>query len=443
MSGARPGVVLLALLALVAGCTSGGAPARPGAHPRASTTPGSEPLTLTVWQQRSDPGAARLDQRFNRGHPDVRVDRVTRPGSGLAAALRRAVAAGRPPDLVEVGGGYQGMGALVRAGLLLPLDRYATGFRWARRYPRGMLDLTRFAPDGTELGSGRLYGLAQTGELVGIYYNRATLAALGVALPRTWAEFTRSLATIRAAGRVPIQFGDRGGDGAVDLFEVVHDQTAGADAAGDLVFARDRASWASAGTAEAARTVADWAARGYLSPDAGTVTERHAVDRFASGEGAYLVAGTGLLAGLERDMGAAVGFLPPPPATRGDTPVSTGGPDRIWAVPAASRHADLAAAYLDALTNGQAADVLVAAGSLPVVAPSAARVPADTAQADVLHAWGAVAGHGGLVPALDYVTPTFHRTLAARLRDLLAGRVPPARFADPLQRDFAAFHRSR
>lgn len=443
-------LVVLVVLVVLASCVRAGG--TPSGAATSLPTPVSRAgaLTLTVWDQEISDSRnaeiAQLDREFAKKYPNVRINRVSRSFANLTGSLVRASSRTRPPDVVELGGGYADLGAAARAGVLRPLDGYADTFRWARRYPRVLLDLNRFSPGRSAFGAGHLYGLPQTGELVGIYYNAQKLAALGLPLPRTWAEFEQSLARIRAAGQLPVQFGNVEGYPATQLFGMIQDQTLGARAARDVVFGRAHASFASAGTTAAARTLTDWARDGYLRGDANRVGYRDAWQQFAAGRGVYLVGGSGLLADLQRAMGTALGFMPPPPAGRGRAPVSTGGYGMTWSVTARSRHADVAAAYLDFITSGHAADVMTQAGTLPAMPPSRARVPAHTAQSDVVRAWTRVAGgrrSAGLVPFLDYCTPTFRDTAGTRLRALLDGRVSPQAVVAALERDYASFQASR
>ncbi len=45
----------------------------------------------------------------------------------------------------------------------------------------------------------------------------------------------------------------------------------------------------------------------------------------------------------------------------------------------------------------------------------------------------------GVVPYLDYTTPTFYDTLTAGMQELLGGQSDPQQFVDALQTDYAAF----
>ena len=67
--------------------------------------------------------------------------------------------------------------------------------------------MNRFTQDGKAFGRGSLFGLPMTGEVVGVYYNKAKLQELGVALPKTFQAF-ESAREGEGGGETPIQFGN-------------------------------------------------------------------------------------------------------------------------------------------------------------------------------------------------------------------------------------------
>jgi raffinose/stachyose/melibiose transport system substrate-binding protein len=47
------------------------------------------------------------------------------------------------------------------------------------------------------------------------------------------------------------------------------------------------------------------------------------------------------------------------------------------------------------------------------------------------------------VPYLDYATPTFYDTLSAAVQQLTANKLTPQQFAEQLQKDYAAFLKTK
>ncbi len=110
-------------------------------------------------------------------------------------------------------------------------------------------------------------------------------------------------------------------------------------------------------------------------------------------------------------MGDKVGFMLMPgkdPAA----PVSLGGEDLPWAITSSAKQPDVAAAYIDFLTDANAAKVLVDTDNLPAMKGSPA--PTSGAAVDVANAWQKLNAADGVIPYLDYTTPTFYDDISGR-----------------------------
>ncbi|MEU5027673.1 extracellular solute-binding protein [Streptomyces milbemycinicus] len=399
-------------------------------------------VTLTVWDQETRGGTngelQQLNEEFERKYPNVKIKRVARSFNDLKTTLKLALSGNNPPDVVQANQGYPDMVSFVRAGLLAPLDNYAGIYAWNTRYPNTLLNLNRVSADGTDFGTGRLYGISQTGEYVGIYYNKDVLAKAGVEPPKTWGEFTASLARLKDRGKLPIQFGNLDKYPAIHTFGVLQDQLAAAEVR-DTVLGRGT-GFDTTATKDAAATLADWTKRGYLPKGSNGLGYDDAAKKFSSGDGGYLLTGTWLLADLKKAMGDKLCLMTPPPASAGGAPVTTGGQGLAWSITSRSRHPEVAAAYLDFITNKHAADVMTEHGVLPAVPGAAAeRVDPDTADGQMIAGWKRLSAADGLVPYLDYSSPTFFDTITAALQGVISGKTSPEKFATTLQQDYGAF----
>ncbi|MFE6779182.1 extracellular solute-binding protein [Streptomyces sp. NPDC057702] len=445
--GTATALALSALALLVTGCVPGtdGSAARGGTAGEVTAIPDparAGEVTLTVWDQEIRGGTnaevEQLNKEFQRAYPNVRIKRVARGFTDLKATLKLAVSGNNPPDVVQANQGYPDMVAFVRAGLLAPLDTYAGIYDWNTRYPTTLLNHNRVSADGRHFGTGRLYGISQTGEFVGLYYNKELLARSGLRPPGTWTEFTDGLARLKADGRLPIQFGNLDKYPAIHTFGVLQGRSAAASVR-DLVFGR-AGRFDTRRTRDAAATLASWHRRGYLPQGANGLGYDDAAKKFAAGDGAYLITGTWQLADLKKAMGDKLGLILPPPVTAGGPPVSTGGQGLAWSITSRSRHPEVAAAYLDFLTSQHAADVMTRHGVLPAVpGPAAARVPRASVDGQMVEGWRRLGEADGLVPYLDYATPTFYDTLSEGLQGVIGGTRSPERFASTAQRDYGAF----
>jgi len=399
-------------------------------------------VTLLVWDQEVRGGqAAQMKQligEFEAKYPNIKIKRVSRSFDDLKTTLRLALSGNEPPDVVEANNGRSDMGEFVKAGQLLPLNGYATAYGWDKRYPESVRQYSSYSPDGKTFGEGNLYGLPQVGETVGIFYNKKKLADAGLQAPTTWEQFQTSLATLKTKGEVPLVLGNLEKWPAIHVFGTVQGRTTPADKITSLAFGRSGATWKSPENLQAAQTLVDWVDAGYFNKGVNGQDYDPAWQSFTKGSGAYLIAGTWLQADLGKAMGADVGFMLPPGAAAGDKPVATGGTGLPFSITAKSKNPDAAAAYINFITSKDAMAVLAKTGNLPIADTSAQQVT-DGIQKDVFSSFGTIVEQDGLVPYLDYATPTMYDTIGAALQDLLAKKATPEQFVDVLEKDYSAF----
>ena len=395
-------------------------------------------VTLTVWDQEVRGGQAKqikqLNEAFQAKYPNVTIKRVAKSFDDLNTTLKLAVSGNKKvPDVVQANQGRQVMGQLVKGGLLRPLDAYADNYKWSDRYSPTLLDLNRFSDDGKQFGEGSLYGLSQMGEIVGVYYNKDKVSSP----PATFSEFEDQLKQAKSDGDVPISFGNLDPFAGIHEFQTVQNQYADKQAVRDFVFAKDGASFDTPENKEAATKLQDWAKAGYFTPDFNGTGYDPAWQQFAKGKGPFLIAGTWLTADLSDNMGDKVGFMLMPPAEEGGDPVSLGGESLPFAVTSKSENPDVAAAYIDFLTNAEAGQVLVDTNNLPAMKTDAA--PSGGVSADVDKAWKTLNEADGFVPYIDYATPTFYDDISGGVQKLLGEKQDPSGFTSSLEKDYTKF----
>lgn len=396
-------------------------------------------LTLTVWDQEvrggQDKQMTALNAEFQRRYPNITINRVPRSFDDLRNTTRLGLTSVQAPDVVQVNNGRQDMGAYVKAGLLQPMDGYAEVYRWHQRFPATVLRLSRYPSSGEPLGEGKLYGLPQGGELVGIFYNRRKLQQLGIAPPRTWAEFDAALRKAKQAREVPIQFGNLEKSAGIHLFGFALNRFVSTEDAYKLATGRQGVFWAGASQKSAAELLVHWADQGMLTPGFSGLGSDAAWREFAEDRGVFLVSGTWLMADLEAAMGDKVGFVLPP-SDDGKLAV-TGGTSVPFAISARSRHPDAAAAYIEFVTSSRGMALMAEHGNVPVVEAASQRPP-TAIRSEVFSSWAHASETGGLVPYLDYATPTAYDTVTSVVEGLLAKRLSPQQVLEKLQADVDA-----
>ncbi len=444
------GSVVFAVLALVAmACTPGGETREASAPPEPTRTGVTEtgPVTLTVWDQECCQVSKVWDQlnaEFMQKYPNVTIKRVNRDFGELKALLRLAIAGPKGPDVVEVNQGWPDMGQLVKAGLLLPLDNYADAYGWTDRVSQNVLDVSRWSSDGSQFGTGSLFGYTAFGEIIGVYYNAKMLDDLGLTLPTTFDGFEHALEVAKQAGEVPIQFGNNDAFPGIHEYVILQDQLESVDYLTDFIFGLKGSdlSFDTPGNLQAATTLQDWASKGYFTPGFGGGSYDDAVANFAKGEGLFMITGNWIVESLGADS-QDFGFFVMPPVEAGGATVSTGGAGFPLSISAGTEHPDVAAAYIDWMTNAHAAELLLPTGQIPLSIGATPAVQEGTVLGDVVGAAASVSEANGMVPYLDWATPTFYNTTTAAIQELMAMRITPQEFVSKIQTDYSGFQTSR
>jgi raffinose/stachyose/melibiose transport system substrate-binding protein len=444
--------VALALAALTAGC---GAPGGSSSDTAKKTDQEAKQtvaktdvakagkVTLTVWDQEVRGGQnaqmKQLNAAFQQKYPNVTIKRVAKSFTDLNTTLKLAVSGAKAPDVVEANQGRPIMGQLVKAGLLRPVDPYARAYGWEKRYSSVLLDLNRFSSDGKTFGAGNLYGLSQMGEIVGVFYNKDKVKRF----PQTMADFVAQLKQAKAQGDVPIQFGNLDKYGGIHEYETVLSRIADKQEVRDFVFARQGATFDNPDFVKAATQLQDWAKAGYFTPNFNGVGYDPAWQQFAKGKGRFLIAGTWVTADLAKQMGDKVGFELMPGASASDQPVALGGESLPFTITSKSKHPDVAAAYIDFITNPDAAKVLAQTNNLPAMPVDQSAVPTTGLSADVFAQWKRLNAADGLIPYLDYTTPTFYDDISGGVQRLMAAKDSPKQFAKDMQSVYEKWDASR
>lgn len=442
-------IAATALTVLVAGC--GAAPGSDNDKAADDATPAATveakpdisqagDVTLTVWDQNVRGGQnaeiEELNKQFMAKYPNVKIERTAKSFEDLLKTVKLAVSGPDAPDIVQANQGRGTMGEMVKAGLIRPITDYAKVYGWEDRYSPTLLALNSFSSDGKEFGSGDLYGLSQMGEIVGVFYNKEKIPSP----PTTLTEFEASLQEAKDAGDTPIMFGNLEKWPGIHNFESVLGQTADKQAIRDFVFAKDGATFDNPDFVAGATKIKEWVDKGYFNKDFNGTDYDPAWQAFAKGKSPYLIAGTWVTADLQEQMGDKVGFMLMP-GQDPEAPVSLGGEDLPWSITTAAKNPDVAAAYIDFLTDANAAQVMVDTDNLPAM--KGAPAPASGLSVDVANAWEKLNQADGVIPYLDYTTPTFYDDISGAIQELLAGKQSPEEFAKGVQEKFDKWAQSR
>ncbi|MDQ3866595.1 MAG: extracellular solute-binding protein [Actinomycetota bacterium] len=442
-------LVLLALVASTGLAACGGGPggdegetqAREGGAEIQTDPSRLGDVTLTVWDQEVRGGQNQamkaLNAAFEKEYPNIAIKRQAKSFTDLQTTLKLAASGPNPPDVVQANNGYSAMGPLVKANLLAPLDEYRDAYAWGDRWSAGILKMNQFTEDGAEFGRGNLYGVPTTGEVVGVFYNKAKLRQLDIPFPETFDDFEVALESAKAGGETPIQFGNLDKWPGIHEYEELQIQHVDKEYARSFIFGEGEQSFSESGNGEAASQLVEWARNGYFTKGFQGLGYDPSYQQFGKGQGVFLITGSWLTADLKKALGDDLGFMLLPPPSGGSL-AAVGGEGLPWAISSKSKNADAAAAYIDFITSDEAAQVITDAGLLSATTADVT-VP-EGIESEVFDAWKRANDEEAIVPYLDWATPTMYDTITAGVQKLMGGQSSPDEFVAAIQADYEKFH---
>jgi raffinose/stachyose/melibiose transport system substrate-binding protein len=385
-----------------------------------------------------------MSKAFQAKYPNVTVKVSYRDFSSWIKQVKLTLASKSPPDVVAGNQGYQVDGELVKAGLILPLDKYAKAYGWEKSFSPLALQQFKWSQDGRTFGEGKIWGIAQSGQSTGVFANKAKLQKAGVdpAALKTFADFDAALAKIKAAlpaGEPAIMLGNKEQYEALHLWGMLQGAYTPAQDVRDWIFHRQGKTFDSDGNRKALAKLKEWNDKGYLGrgDDYNGRGEQDAANLFARGKGAFMLAGNWnaqtILDGLKDD---AMFFNMPP----GDTGkvAAIGSASVPIHISSKSKNPDLAAAYIDFIAGRPAGSDLVKTTQVPAVLDATAQ-PSSQFGREIAQAWQQLVDDGGLTLFHDWSSPTMLETIGQSFQELLAGRASVDQVVKRVQKDWSDY----
>ncbi len=409
-------------------------------QPNCSGMP-TDPVTLNYWddsnENLSDAGVAILDKAFQTRYPNIKLSRVAKTFNDILTTEKLQASGPNPPDILISNGGYALLGPLVAAGLLRPLDSYATTYGWLDRFPEGILRQQRFSNDGKTYGSGSLWTVAPTATFVGLFVDTANLQRLGLKVPTTFADFEATLAAAKQAGLVPLVQGVQEGWPAIHMFTTFQNLKVPNDQLNALVYHTSPASFDTPQNVAAATITQNYGKQGYFGDGYLGKTAQAAIDEFNAGKALYFLQGTYFSAPIVQALndGAQMILVP---GSSGEPFSVTGGPGTAFAISSKSKNADVAACYIDWRTGQYASELYVAEGGLPAMKFSYSGT--STFTKSVFDAWDqAAVQHDSVVPYIDFAATNLLDFMSGKSQELASGQVTPQQYTADIQAQYAQF----
>jgi raffinose/stachyose/melibiose transport system substrate-binding protein len=339
------------------------------------------------------------------------------------------------PDVSQTNEGLQSQGRLVTDKELLNLAPWNKLYDWFAKVGPLPLQYNSLPADGKIFGSGNVYGVPETGTVVGIFYNKAMIQAVGGTVPTNWGAFTHDMALLAKAGKTAMAYsgGQPTAYQPVHMLYTIANHYVPAAVSNAFVFHKGaHPSVDIPGYVQAATTFADWTKDGYFPKGYQGLSDTQALNLFDQGKAGFFLEGDWYSSSVQSSLGSKAGFWVPP--------VVTGGPGEGWSIPAKAPDPNAGAAIINTLLSAPIQDALLEHGDIPVTALSASVLAkASPLLRSASVGWSSSVHSGDLVPYLDYATPDFLNQEMAGIQELQGGRITPAALMQSLQSDYTAY----
>jgi len=381
-------------------------------------------------------------QAFQTANPNVTVNVTAKDWSSSIQTIKLAMSGDNPPDVMQGNEGWAIDGALWKAGLLLNLDKYATAFGWNDAFPDSALMVNKFSDDGKTMGQGHLVAVPPAIQYVGVFYNKALLAQLGVtdvSTIDTKESFLAVLDKAKAAKLLPVMLGDSDKWPALHNLSLLNGWYVSPQAISDWVFNKTGSTYDDAGHAQGSTDFRSWMSNGYFNSDALATSFADATARFGKGQGVFFITGTWALGDVYKSMGTNVGFMLFPAGQSGKH-AAVGGYSLPFTISAKTKYPDCAAAFVNYVTASPAAIAAQIAAGRPSATKAGASATIDNPLLTQMVAqYQKLNSENGLFTWEDWPTPTMFTLMESEAQLLLGGQVTPAAYGKTIQANWDKF----
>jgi raffinose/stachyose/melibiose transport system substrate-binding protein len=388
----------------------------------AATVPdcGTEPVKLNIYHETISELMPQLSAEFTKQYPNVTFDLKSDAFANATANLPRLLASDNPPDISRAAQLID----LVKDGLLLDLDPYATAYGWDE-WPQGQFEAVRVNSD-FKRGTGPIIAWPVLPSTVGVFYNKDLAAQIGMTEPpKTVEEFDALLAKAKAEGLQPIMQWNASTSGGGLAFPLQNLMAAYGDHSkiNEWVFLKEGANIDTPEFLPAAQKLDEWIKAGYFPEDVNAIEYSDAAGRFGKGEGVFTFNGDWQNAGYDTDLPGKVGFFTFPEGVGMSAGVT-------YVVAAKSKNPDCAAFFLNwAWTDDKAREIDVRVGGGNPGGPPDGSMPSvatDSVIAETLAAGAGVTANSGAMDFIANATSSiFFESWTPDLQKLVGGRITP------------------
>jgi raffinose/stachyose/melibiose transport system substrate-binding protein len=329
---ARNGFAVLAVTAMMAGCTATG-----------SSNGSSGDVTLSVWSWRPEDAAVykQIFAKFHESHPHITVDFKPYKSTEYNTILSTGLTQAGGPDVAQLRA-YGGVQPLIQAGDLVPLDGQVAGLS---NFETSALDGARGKKDG------KVYGVPLEMSTFQVYYNKGIFSKYQIEPPTTWTQMITTSQKLLAAKVTP--FATAGKD---TWLLPLYKDTFAATRYGGPDFEKKVLAGQAKFTDPSYVASLDVLSqlKPYFPKDQMGLGETDVQTLFATGKAAMIPEGSFALAPLKAinpDLDLGVFNVPPAPGAVVDKPLQVGWVDASYGLNAKSAHQKEALELLQWMTT--------------------------------------------------------------------------------------------
>jgi raffinose/stachyose/melibiose transport system substrate-binding protein len=389
-------------------------------------------LTLSVWADQGEQDLmATFIPAYEEKYPNVTVEIQFKSYNDLTATVVNAMNSSDAPDVTQGNQGWATDGALVKAGLIRPLNDVVSAYGYEAAAGDAISQL-QWSEDGSSFGAGITFGMSPDNQMVGMFYNKEKLSALGLGVPTSVAELTSALASAKAAGEIPLSLGNSDKASAMQTFSIIQGALTSATETRNWITGAEGSDFATQSNREALDTFTSWVSEGYVPAGFNGASPDDAVASFVNGDGVFFIGGS-WFAGSISDS-ETFGFAPG--LDQGGS-ASSGSFGLPWHVSSKSDATLAAVAFVGMLNSAEMAPQLVKVNRVPIHATS--NPETGTMFADLVAASDAQLGNNGAMYWYDWATDTMFDTFTSGLQEVLAKRITSDALLERVQNDWNEF----
>lgn len=321
----------------------------------------NEQIELTLWDVRTEDANAAMIEAiiagFEAENPNIKVKHVAFKLEDLRNTIKPALNSGEGPDIFSYDAGAGYLGVLASSGMALDMTSYSEKFKWGDRFHdwalnRGVYD-------------GKLYGVANELEMLGVFYNKALFNQVGAKPPKTYEEFLALCETLKAEGIQPLIMEDKDQWQGFHYESIWLNSFVGPDKVKKAI--AGEIPWTTEGFGAALDELAKIYTKGYANENPLSIAYEDANKSFYAGSAAMRVTGTWIIPDFVDNMGDNVGFFYMPMGAEDLDSCPPGGLGDCVVVNAKTENPDAAMQFIDYMFSPDNMKIWYEAGLLPAV----------------------------------------------------------------------------